>query len=387
MRIGIDIRALMEGKITGVQVYILNLLEALFKIDKKNEYLLFGNSFSTSPVRWTSSPSLGEGRGWGFPLQEMERAGRGRIKIRFFNYPNKLFIPAQKYLGLPKVDKLLGGVDLFFSPHWRIAALSPNVSLVVTFHDLSFEIVPEFFTLKQRLWHKFMDYRGAAQRANRVIAVSESTKRDLIDIYKVPESKIRVVYPGVRPLSNSPLARGEGVNSDYFLYFGTFEPRKNVESVLGAYEIYFQKSKIKRPLVLAGSSGWKSKLKIPEAIKSQISIFRDVDEKQKWKLCQNAFAFLFLSYYEGFGFPILEAASAGIPVISSFASSLQEIGRDFALMVNPFRPAQVVEAMLALENEPEFYDRLQEEGLAAAQKFSWEKTAKKTLELFQEMIK
>ncbi len=381
MRIGIDIRALMEGKITGVQVYITNLLEALFEFDKENEYVLFGNGFSTPPF---------------IPPQAWGGQGRGRIKFNLFHYPNKLFIPAQKYLGWPKVDKLLGGIDLFFSPHWRIVTLSEKIPLVVTFHDLSFEVVPEFFTLKQRLWHKFMDYRTASRRASRIIAVSESTKRDLIDIYKVRQNKIKVIYPGVKPLPLS-LPQGEGNRSSspqsgggkergYFLYFGTFEPRKNVESVLLAYEQYFQASPIKRPLILAGSSGWKTHPNIPKALTDRIMIFQDVDEKQKTKLYQGAFAFLFLSYYEGFGFPILEAASAGLPVISSFASSLQEIGKNFAFLVNPFRPAQVAKAMLDLENEPKFYDKLKARGLEAAKKFSWEKTARETLEVFKNLF-
>jgi alpha-1,3-rhamnosyl/mannosyltransferase len=139
-------------------------------------------------------------------------------------------------------------------------------------------------------------------------------------------------------------------------------------------------------LVLAGSSGWKSNLKIPTELKDRIVILKDVDQKQKEQLYENSFAFLFLSFYEGFGFPVLEAASAGLPVISSFATSLQEIGRDFALMVNPFRPAQVADAMLILENEPGFCDKLKTRGLEAAKKFSWEKTASRTLEVFKNLF-
>ncbi|MDP3741629.1 MAG: glycosyltransferase family 1 protein [bacterium] len=371
MRIGIDCRALMEGKITGVQVYITNLLEALFEIDKENEYLLFVNAINP--------PSL--------PPIIRGGVGRGQVTYKIFHYPNKLFIPAQKFFGFPKVDKLLGGIDLFFSPHWRATALSPKIPLVATFHDLSFEVVPEFFTVRQRLWHAFMDYREAAARAAKIIAVSESTKKDLKEIYKIPENKIEVIYPGVHSHPHlasrppSPLGRGAG-GEDYFLYFGTFEPRKNIESVIAAYEIYYQKSRVKRKLVLAGSSGWKTRIVLPEGLSHTINIFQDVSEEQKSKLFADSFAFLFLSYYEGFGFPVLEAASHGVPVISSLATSLLEIGEDFALFVNPFRPGQTAQAMLELERDPVYYEQLRQKGLEATKKFKWHETAQRTLELF-----
>ncbi len=405
MRIGIDIRALMEGKTTGVPVYITNLLRTLFVIDKENEYVLFGNSFGPSPF---------------LPLpQKGERAGvRGNVKYKLFRYPNKLFMPSQRFLGWPKIDKMLGGVDLFFSPHWRVAALSKNIPLVVTFHDLSFEVIPEFFTMRQRLWHQFMNYRQAARRAAKIVAVSKNTRQDLIDLYGVPESKIEVIYPGCGnqnspftpsfpPKEDPPLAEikeGEGgvhvaeafsavggsafggrtpMNKNYFLYFGTFEPRKNVAAVLEAYEAYYRQSRVKRPLFLAGSAGWKTKLKIPARLRGQIFIKQNTSEAERQRLFADAFGFLFLSFYEGFGFPVLEAASVGLPVISSFATSLSEIASDFALLVNPFRPSQVAEAMLALEEDERLYQSLKNKGLQAAKEFTWEKTAKQTLELFK----
>ncbi len=370
MRIGIDVRALMEGKVTGVQVYITNLLESLFEIDRENEYILFANQFTTSP-----------------PAPLLARRGRGieNVSTKFFRYPNKLFIPAQKFVGLPKIDKLLGGIDLFFSPHWRETALSPNIPLVVTFHHLSFEIVPEFFTLRLRAWHKFMNYRGAAKKAAKIIAVSENTKRDLVDLYKIAAEKIEVIYPGLKPPLNLPLSAqgGQGEKErGYFLYFGTFEPRKNIDTVLTAYEEYCQESANPKNLVLAGSSGWKVRLEIPLMIKGRVKIFENVSEEQKALLYQNAFAFLFLSFYEGLGFPILEAASWGIPVISSFATSLSEIGHEFAILVNPFRSSQTASAMLELEKDEGLYKSLQEKGLEAVRGFTWEKTARRILELF-----
>ena len=360
MRVGIDIRALMEGKTTGVEVYLINLLNSLFATDKQNEYVLFANSFKKIALPEFNYPN---------------------VKVVVTNYPNKFFNLAQKFLNYPKVDKLLGGVDLFFSPHWRITALSPQVPLVVTFHDLFFEIMPEFFTWRRRLWHAFMNYRDAASKAKKIIAVSESTKNDLVKIYGAASDKINVIYSGV----NGGNGRNGG-NGTYFLYLGTFEPRKNIEAVLAAYQDYYQTSDVKRRLILAGSAGWKTIVRIPRELADKIEIKNAVSEQEKAALYHNAFALVFPSFYEGFGFPVLEAASAGVPVITGFNSALSEIAKDFALFANPLRPSTIAGAMLQLETDNELYDSLRGRGQAAAENYKWQTAAEKTLRLFQEAV-
>ncbi|MDP3993896.1 MAG: glycosyltransferase family 1 protein [Candidatus Doudnabacteria bacterium] len=357
MRIGIDIRALMEGRTTGVQVYITNLLRAIFEIDRDNKYILFANS--SRDIR-----------------DVLPQFQYPNVELKLFRYSNKIFNIAQKF-GFPKIDRLLGGVDIFFSPHWRAVALSKTAPLIVTFHDLSFEIVPSFFTLWRRVWHKFMDYERASKRANKIIAVSENTKQDLINLYNVPADKIRVIYSAVHP------AQPADYNPKYFLFFSTFEPRKNLQTVLTAYEEYCETSKVKLPLVLAGSSGWKNSLKIPTHLQDNIKVLQNVSEEQKIRLYEQAEALLFLSFYEGFGFPVLEAASAGVPVIASAIPSLLEIASDFAIFVSPFRSSQVAAAMISLEEDQGYRDMMRARGLEAAKKYSWEKTAKATLELFK----
>ena len=359
MTIGIDVRALMEGRTTGVQVYIVNLLHSLFKLDRKNDYILFANSYGKTVLPAFEYPNV------------------SRVITR---YPNKIFNFFQKFFAFPKIDKLLRGVDLFFSPHWRAVALSKKIPLVITVHDLSYELFPEFFTLRQRLWHRLMDYRQAARVANKIIAVSRGTKRDVEKIYNVEAGKIEVIYSGVS------LSRGASrlkAPERYFLYFGTFEPRKNLDNLLEAYKKYHSVSRSKKKLVLAGSRGWKTDLTVPVELKDSIRVFRDVSEDDKARLYRGAYAFLFLSFYEGFGFPILEAAAAGAPVICSFAASLAEVGKSFALFVNPLRPAQTAKAMTALENDRELYESLKAQGLLAARKFNWENTAARTLSLFE----
>lgn len=364
MRIGIDIRALMEGKTTGVQVYIVNLLHALFKIDQTNQYLLFANSWSDVSGR-------------------VKQFNYPNVRYRIYRFPNKLLIFFQKFLNFPKIDRLLGGVDLFFSPHWRVLALSKNIPLVLTFHDLSFEVVPEFFTPWQRFWHAFMNYRAAALRAAKIVAVSLSTKSDLVNLYHVAEDKISVIPSGVA--FGEKAEKPPGLPEKYFLFFGTFEPRKNLRAVLLAYREYRQKSDNPMYLVLGGSRGWKTQIHLDPEIGKSVIIIQNLTEGQKAYMYRHAYAFLFLSFYEGFGFPILEAASQGRPVIVSYATSLLEIGRDFALFVNPFRPSQTAQAMLALEQDMSLYKRLSAAGTKTAVGYTWERAARETLKIFSEV--
>ena len=363
MRIGVDIRALQENKTTGVQVYILNLLHNLFRIDTQNQYLLFSNA-----ARPVSVPPFD------YP----------NVELRSFRYPSKFLAVSQKYFRRPRVDRLLGGLDVFFSPHWRTLALSSSVPLVVTFHDLSFELVPEFFTMRQRLWHKFMGYPAAAAAAARIVAVSENTCADLAELYGIPKEKITVVYPGTPALAApEPLP---GLPEKFFLAFGTFEPRKNLDAAIAAHAIYQNESKTPLPLVLAGSAGWKGQPRVPKETRG-VCVYPQISEGQKSELYRRAFALLFLSFYEGFGFPVIEAAAAKVPVVASVAASLSEIAGDFALLVNPFRPMQAARAMLELERDPSLRQRLGEAGQEAAARFSWDRAARSVLTLFQELKK
>jgi len=181
MRIGFDARCLEEENISGVGEYALELLKNIIKIDTSNKYLIFSNSFrqkNSRHFKWIKE----------YPNAELKR----------FSFPNKLLNLCFWYLDWPKIDKLLGGVDIFFAPNINFLSVSDGCRLITTFHDLSFERYSHFFPLKTRLWHKyFVNPRKISRIAKRMIAVSESTKYDLEEIYRVKNENIQVIPHGI----------------------------------------------------------------------------------------------------------------------------------------------------------------------------------------------
>ncbi|MBU2028733.1 glycosyltransferase, partial [Patescibacteria group bacterium] len=166
-RIGIDVRCLAKGRRTGVEEYAINLLKEVFRQDTQNEYRLFFNSWKDFSVDWS----------W---LREFPN-----VQIKKFRIPNKILNLCFWYLNWPKIDKMLGGVDIFFMPNLTFAAFSQKTRLILTIHDLSFERYPEMFSLKRRLWHYLVQPRKLCEQAEKIIAVSHSTKNDLVNLYKI----------------------------------------------------------------------------------------------------------------------------------------------------------------------------------------------------------
>ena len=174
MKIGIDIRVLARGARTGVEEYTINLLSNLLPIDSKNDYRLFYNAYQKVNLD--------------YPWLSLDN-----VKLNDFKIPNRFFFFSARYLSQPKIDKLLGGLDVYFNPHFFVSPVSQKCRKVITFHDLSFEHHPEFFSWRKRIWQKFlMDTKKEAEKADKIIAVSESTKSDLIDFYRIKEEKIRL---------------------------------------------------------------------------------------------------------------------------------------------------------------------------------------------------
>lgn len=392
MKILIDIRPLMDEKYSGVSEYVIRLLSALFEIDKSNQYILFCNALHDVEKR----------------LPEFKQAN---VKTVVTHIPNKVF----NYLylwpfGRPYFDKLVNHInknaadekiDLFFMPHLHLTAFSPNIKSVLTVHDLSFLVNKQWFSWRKNVWHWFINVKKLTKRFNQIVAVSENTKRDLIDICKIDENKVTVIYSGIddgfRKLNESD-EQLQAVKLKYklvhpfILFLATIEPRKNIEGLIKAFEIIKSENKYSDlKLIIVGGEGWKSGPIIDKISNStnasdiiRLDYIDSVDRPYVYNLAK---IFAYPSFYEGFGFPPLEAMACGVPVVTSTASSIPEIVGDAGILVDPYNPNSIALGLSSILENPELAQDLSLKGIEQAKKFSWKITAENYLKLFEELVK
>ncbi|MBI3671389.1 glycosyltransferase family 4 protein [Candidatus Azambacteria bacterium] len=373
MNIGFDLRTIAQGKQTGVEEYALNILREISK-SREDDFLLFYNAFFKIGI-------------------EKDILNKDNVFLKDFNVPNKL-LDLFVFFNIPKLDKLVGGADVFFSPHFLSAPVSKDAKKVVTFHDLSFLHYPEFFSFKKKYWHFTQDPKKQAKEADRIIAISESTKSDLVNFYNIPDEKISVVYSGVdesfRPIPKSDqnlerVKKKYNLPENFILYLGTIEPRKNILGIIEAFEKVREKRKVN--LVIAGTFGWLFSDIIKRAensrFKDDIVFTGFVDQADKVYLYNLAEVFVYPSFFEGFGFPPLEAMACGVPIITSNCSSLPEVVGDAGIMIDPYKPSEIAEAIDLVLESGALRSALRERGIEQSKKFSWEDAGKKTLSILE----
>lgn len=379
MKIGVDIRVLAKGTRSGVEEYVLNLFDYMPSLSPDIDYKFFYNAFSKVSLDYS----------W---------ANSRDIELKEFHWPNRfVFDPCSYFLNFPKIDRLLGGVDVMFSPHFLISALSKNCPRVITFHDLSFQYYPEFFSFRKRWWHFSMAIKNQAKKADKIIAVSQSTKSDLVDLWKINPEKIFVVHSGVsenfkpRQKNDPDVVRVREkyhLPDNFILYIGTIEPRKNIVGIIRAFEkIAGEFSCENLHLVIAGRLGWlfDDILKTASASKYREKIIFPgfINDEDKPFVYNLANIFIYPSFFEGFGFPPLEAMASGVPVITSNSSSLPEVVGGSGILIDPYRFDEIASAMEFILKDEHLKDELIKKGLNRAKEFSWKKTAEQTLEVFK----
>jgi glycosyltransferase involved in cell wall biosynthesis len=379
MRIGIDARCLEEKDISGIGEYAMELIKNLLLIDNINSYTIFSNSFKAENSRLNY-------------FQEFEN-----ITLRRLRYPNKILNFLIWYFGYPKLDQLMGEVDILFAPNINFISVSKRCSLVLTFHDLSFERLPQFYLGKRRLWHKyFVAPRKLARLASKIIAISDSTKKDLIDLYNIPENNIKVVYHGVgkeycKIRKNDPkllkIKKKYNLPDKFLLYLGTIEPRKNIDSLIKAYREFRKNNPSLEAykLILVGGANFLKSRQL-ESIKKgaygqDIYLTGYIPKEEKPYFFNLASLSIYPSFFEGFGLPLLESMACGTPVITSHSSSMPEVVSDAAVLVNPMKAAELSGALASLLESRALYDKFRGKGLMRSSLFSWENCAEQTLEI------
>ncbi len=376
MNILIDIRLLGPGGNSGIEEYTRQLLTHLFALDAKNHYTLFYNGVIKTPLP---------------PLVK----NHPNVSIMDWRVPNRLLDLSMRIIHRPQIDRGRN-FDLMFSPHFTQASTA-HTPRIITFHDLSFLHHHDFFRARQKFWHWLQNFRETARDADHIIADSEFTKYDLVHTLHVPEEKITVIAPGVNPALHPLPASNAGLkefrtrhnlNFPFLLSVGTLEPRKNIQGLIRAFNLLKRDTQFSDlRLIIAGREGWLYENILTEAKRSphqdHIIFWGKMSEDDKLYLYNQAVVFLYPSFFEGFGFPPLEAQACGTPVILGDRTSLPEIVGDSAIRVNPWNIDEIAFELKRVLGDQTLRTTLIENGKENAKRFNWETTAKKTLTLFK----
>lgn len=354
MIIGIEAERANNPQKTGVEHYAKQLILHLAKIDKTNFYVLY---LRTPPEAWFNR------------LPE-------NFKIKVIPFP---VFWTQIRISL---EMLLNPPDILLIPASALPVIHPKKS-VVTIHDLAWKYFPDSFTNPMRI---FLEWSTgfAVRHASNIIAVSESTKGDLVKFYGVDEKKVIVVHHGYDIGESENQRIGISLPEKYILFLSTLQPRKNLEGLIDAFKLLKRENpEIDQKLVVVGRPGWKfeSILKKIADNKDAVVYVNHVSDDERLHILSKADALVLPSFYEGFGMQILESFAANVPVAASRASSMPEVAGDAAVYFDPNNILEMKNALKSLLLDKSLADALRQKGKERLKNFSWEKCALQTLQV------
>lgn len=379
MRVLVDARPAVFPQKTGVGYYTWHLLRLLPQVDPTTTY-----------VAWY----LNAGALIGGPRRPLAGLAGPNLVHRGIPIPARWFERLSHRFELPRVEWFTRS-DVVFAPNF-VPPPTRNRRLVVTIHDLAFRRFPRTAPHGTPRWLARLDRTLAV--ATRVIAVSQATRRDLLDLYGVEPAKVRVIPLGVdgaafRPLEEEVVREARrrfGIHRPYVLYLGGIEPRKNLPNLVRAVAALGKRV----ALVIAGAGvQWNPQgaallqaalAALPLGDRLEVIQTGYVSEGDKAALLSGAEALVYPSLYEGFGLPLLEAMACGTPVVTSDRSSLPEVAGDAAVLADPDQPEAITAAIDRVLSDGDLRKRLREAGIERAARFDWTQTARKTAEVLRE---
>ena len=381
MKIGIDCRKIYDSHLNigaGVERYVYHLVKHLLLIGRNHEFVLF--------VRADLSPET---------IHRL-KGENDRVKIikQMPAISNLSFI--NKHWNF---SRLLGkeNLDCAIFPANMIPFFYRGQSLLVV-HDLAIYFHPEWFPEGQWFAKRIL-FPGSIRKAAMIVAVSESTKNDLIKLFKVKEQKVRVIYPGVVTKESyaveemDRVLRKFNLEKDFVLFIGTIEPRKNILNLIKAFSNYiFENEENRMNLIIAGEKGWKFGGVFRELNEfnnrltgSRIKYIGKISNRERNILISNCQVFVFPSLYEGFGFPVLEAMELGSPVVTSNNSSLAEISAGASYLIDPCDINDIRRGIKTVLEDKILRYQLISAGKERVKNFDWNKTARQFMELMSKI--
>ncbi len=363
----------MDPRRTGVGHYTSAILRHVPAADPENSYLawyLDVRGTGTRPRRFA---------GWARNLSE--RASR---------IPSRYFAPFSVRTGLPRVEWLTGAFDLFVATNFLPPPTSSGVVLVV--HDLAFDRMPETAPHHNERWRRAFD--RVLTSAAGVIVPSISARADLLHHHRVPADRVEVIHHGTDAEAFWPASPAEvdavrakyGIDGPYVLFLGGLEPRKNLEGLVKAFGLVSERDVA---LVVAGGSvawapGYEDRVataiaQLPPSVRGNVVRTGYIPDPDRRALLTGAEILAYPSLYEGFGFPVLEAFAANVPVLTSSTSSMPEVAGDAAILVDPMDPSSIAHGLDELLRDADLRDVLRAAGIARVTSFTWERCARETV--------
>jgi glycosyltransferase involved in cell wall biosynthesis len=405
MKVAIDVTDLYVAQ-AGVFFYRFNLIKGMLQMGFSSDEMFL---FDYHPIHggWLKRPEVDNLQTEQSPLYHVKGLRHRKIsRISVMQRPglsgvaqgiDNIFLRpwgqlAERVMNRQLADCLVGADVLLASDVVRYT--QPGLKTIVTIYDMTTFLFPEYHTEETQSIQR-EKYRFAQDHADAIIAISESTKQDIIRFLGIEAERIHVVYAGVSPefkplpedVVEKTVAKWELVPKTYILHVGTIEPRKNLVKLIEAYDAVWRKRPLTTPkLILAGAAGWFFKEVFATiedlGLEEQVVYVGRVDDVDLPALYNGALFFVYPSLYEGFGMPPLEAMACGIPVLTSNGSSLPEVVGDAGILVEPDNIQSIAEGLsLLLEDSQE----LARKGIERAKLFNWQRAAEETTAVCQQI--
>ncbi|KAM3114462.1 glycosyltransferase family 4 protein [Phormidesmis sp. 146-33] len=376
LKIAIDATPILP-KPSGIGLYVANLVEALGELRSQD-------SFELTLIH---QPGL---KNWlrgnlSFPeyLQQYSNLRSFPIPVRLSNL--LIQFPG---LFLPQVERSFGALDIVHGTNYTVFPFRYSRK-VMTIYDLTFVRYPEYANSTVKAYANRV--QRCLQWTDLVLTISESSKQDIVRFLGVKPEKVVVTPLASRYRSDTVVESEKFVEYDfskpYILFVSTIEPRKNIINLIAAFDQLKKKHRLDHQLVLIGQKGWLYE-EIFERIarspyQNSIHHLSYLSDRSVALFYSRADVFVYPSHYEGFGLPVLEAMTLGAPVVAANASSLPEVAGDAAILINPEDVSELAEAILQVVSNPQLRDRLIQKGKVQSQQYSWENTAKATLNAYK----
>ncbi|MDQ3238948.1 MAG: glycosyltransferase family 4 protein [bacterium] len=373
-RICLDISPLATIEKSGIGFYIENLIDNILEFDKVNQYLLFG----FSPIQRISY------------LKNLYSSHKNLIRRnKIIPLPSKLsyrFYYHWQRLNFPYIENFIGDkIDVYHNFEWYMPP-ARNVKTIATVYDITTKKFPELHKKKNVELQNLRLSR--LYKTNRIVAISETTRNDIVDYYNYPKEKIDVIYPGANPIFK-PACKEDvdrilnkySLSSSFILSVGTLEPRKNIARLIQAY--ISLTGSINEDLVIVGQIGWgdASELSISNSINSKIKFLNYVPTEDLAILYSSCSYFVYIPLYEGFGIPVIESMGVGKPFLASDIDSLKEVSGNFGYKANPLDVSDIANKLQIMSGSV-LHNVVDQNAIERSKLFNYKDSAIKMIEVY-----